>query len=379
MFLSKKLLFERWQPQVKEYYWEVSGASSASLPSCTVVYAGPTKIYYCGYNSGYTSGLVGTIDLTTTTPTVTSTAGQLFFNSGVDGDATHCYSYGWLKASSGFYAYKGVVDTTTDEIVLTSFDATSYPIQNRGVMATMIGDTIIWTTGRIRTVSSSQGSLSMATNYIYSGTTNLVTSVEGRSSNYGIIGKTTPTSVLANTRDGGYIVSTTAATSSGAQYTGFILNGENYSVSNTATVTTAASVSMHPSAGQTSWTHSFYGGPTGDEPMFATVLGCYKRKLYFVIGPKTQSSTTTTLELVELDASSGNELHRMTLPVPQVCINGVASAYQLLYGMSYSEVQKPMDSKNGYFAVPLTEVSDFNGMINNGTGYHDWFLIKVPE
>lgn len=366
-------MFQRWQPQVKEYYWEVNNATSASLSRFSLIYAGPTKIHYSSSNANYDSGLIGTIDLTQSTPTTTSTPGFLYMDSGMDGDATHAYSYGWLKASSGFYAYRGVTDTTTDTLVVADFDATSYPTQPRGVMAVMVGDTIVWTTSNMR-----GGSPSMITDYIYSGTTLLHSETATGGHSYAILGKPTSTTVSANAINSGYLVTTTTATSMGARYAGFYLGGENYSVTSSSNVNTPNSLTKYNSSRGVDWTYNCYGGPTGDEAMYGIVLGKYKTKVYIVVGPKDSASTTSTLELVELDAATGNELNRMFLPVPQIVQNGVVSAYRVTYVMNNYR-HAFIDSKNGYFAVPLTESADFNGYISSSVGYHDWFLIRVPE
>lgn len=372
MFLSKKLLFDRWQPKVKEYYWSVSNTSAASTPYTQVDFAGQKRIIYSSWDSNRFTTTVTTVNLEPSTPTMSVQTGNLYFYSGPDTTSSNIVYYGWgtQSVTTGLYVYTGNINTTTEQVNITQEYFSNYSV-NGAESAIKLGNDVIWVNG----YSTNTSSGTRYPRYVYCNGTVIASTTSTTNSTIGVLGKTSADNARVFYNGSLCNVTRTSVTSIGSIQAARILGSGMYVSSNSLTVTTTYKLQRVNENGVL-WERQIFAGEQNNEAVFGVLLGLYKDKLYCVIGPHIDTAPTQQMELVEIDSETGDILHRCPLPNPRVTANGM-SLYSMMYSMRSDDYSRYV-SLNGYFAVPLTDTTNPNGYIVDTTGYHDWFLIKVP-
>ena len=373
MFLSKKLLFDRWQPKIKEYYWAVANTSAAATPNTQVAFAGAKRIIYSAWDANRFKTTVTTVDLEPSTPTMSVQTGNLYFYSGPDTTSSNIVYYGWgtQSVATGLYVYTGNINTSTEQVSITQEYFSNYGV-NGSESAIKLGNDVIWVNGYSTNTSSGR----TYPRYDYCNGTVLSSVTSTTNSTIGVLGKTSADNVRVFYNGSLCNVTRTSVTAIGSIQAARILGAGMYVSSNSYTATVTYKLQRVNENGVL-WETEMFAGEQNNEPVYGILLGLYKDKLYCVIGPHTDTSTTQQLELIEVDSANGNILHRCPLPTPRVTANGL-SLYTMIYNMRGDDLRRYV-SLNGYFAVPLTDAINANGYIVDSTGYHNWFLIKVPD
>lgn len=381
MFLSKKLLFDTWNPVIKEYYWETPNGTAGSFARARgrIPFVTKDKIYYSNvaslaYQPSYaTYGLSFTSQ--TSAPTIQTYACNLDKMSVPESNSstTKWVGYGATSATSGLSVFVGSFDNATGSFTFTTDPRTSYDI-NGLQSVTKLGSNVYYAT--TTNVRSSSGT----TYYpkVWRNGTAVLSWTSSSNLLSRVLGNYSTTEVLASYNGAIYFVTASGSTQAGYFNPGYLCGDMLLRLTTSSSTTSGSTIERYNFNGNQMWSTELHLTKTNMLPVCAAHIGAYKGNLYFIAGPKTSADPDQKLVLIEVNGTTGEITNRCDFPTPKYIQRGYA------FNEIYARLQTGGNnqhyvSQNGYLAINFSTALHSAPLTYNGATIDDWFIIKLPE